>query len=155
MGRGETAEARMIVHSLRGMCANIGAYRVEGAAADLERRLAGDAPGDCAETFASFRDAFDSMLGEIGRLEGLEVSCLQETELDVSALAAFLDELLPGLRSRTPMKCQAVAERLCAASVPMAYRDDVERICALTEQYDFAPALTMAEKVLEKIKRDA
>ncbi len=155
LDRGETVEARMIVHSLRGMCANIGAYRVEGAAADLERLLAVDEPGDYDEAFASFRDAFDSMLGEIGRLEGREVSCRQGAVLDVSALAAFLDELLPGLRSRTPMKCQAVADRLCAAAVPMAYRDDVDRICALTEQYDFAPALALTEKVLDKIKRDA
>ncbi|GAB6112580.1 PAS domain S-box protein [Desulfomicrobium salsuginis] len=155
LDRGETVEARMIVHSLRGMCANIGAHRVEATAADLERRLAGDAPGDHAEAFTPFRDAFEAMLEEIGRLEVREVSCRQGLELDVSALASLLDELLPGLRSRTPMKCQAVADRLCAAAVPKAFREDVDRICALTEQYDFAPALALAERVLDKIKRDA
>ena len=52
------------------------------------------------------------------------------------------------------MKCQAVADQLCSAVPPKDFRDDIGRICVLLEQYNFVPALTLAEQILERINRE-
>ena len=59
---------------------------------------------------------------------------------------------MPGLRTRTPKKCQAVADRLRGAVLPAAVRDEVAQMCVLMDRYSFAQAQTLAELVLEKIK---
>ena len=153
IARGEWNEARMAVHSLRGMCANIGAVKVAQAAADLEKELAGG--GAAAEAlFTPLQTAFEAMLREIDGLGEGAPAAPGGTEIDTATLVSLLEGLLPGLRSRTPLKCQAVADTLCAAAVPTAFRDDVDRICSLTEDYNFPAALALAQQVLEKIRRD-
>ena len=155
LDRGELAEARMLVHSLRGMCSNLGAVRVAETTLNLERRLDGSSAGDLEELYDHLRDAFESMLDELDSLRELKADSGRKTEIDAPALASLLEELLPGLRSRTPLKCQPVADRLCVAAAPKPFRDDVARVCALMEEYDFAPALAVTEQLLEKLRRES
>ena len=94
------------------------------------------------------------MLHELGRVKVRNALRPQGPELGIPALKTFLEELLPGLRARMPMKCQAVADQLCSAVPPKDFRDDIGRICVLLEQYNFVPALTLAEQILERINRE-
>jgi PAS domain S-box-containing protein len=153
LDRGEMDEARMAVHSLRGMCANIGAVKVAQAAADLEMALDGKGGRNVDALFTSLQSAFAGMIGEIERFEDHVPPGFPAAEIDAQALASLLEELLPGLQARMPMKCQAVADRLRAVVVPRPWKDDVERICALTGDYNFPAALTLARQVLEKTRR--
>jgi HPt (histidine-containing phosphotransfer) domain-containing protein len=141
------------VHSLRGMCANIGAVGVADEASSLELCLESESLQELDALFDSFRDAFEAMLGNIGRLQSSAPAAGGEV-LDEQSLVLFLEELLPGLRSRTPLKCQAAAARLGGAVVSPAFRDEVARICALTDQYNFVPALKLTEQVLDKIRKE-
>jgi len=151
--RNELDEARIYVHTLIGVCGNMGADKVVASARELEKGLAGLSGQDLGALFAALRVDFDSLLGEIGRLRHLKVRTEPTASLDAKAVGGLLEELLPGLRSRTPVRCQGVADRLCNASLPKEYGDDVGRICSLVDQYSFAPALALAEKILEKINR--
>jgi PAS domain S-box-containing protein len=153
LDRGELTEARQLVHSLRGMCANIGAVGVADEASSLELCLESESLQELDALFDSFRDAFEAMLGNIGRLQSSAPAAGGEV-LDEQSLVLFLEELLPGLRSRTPLKCQAAAARLGGAVVSPAFRDEVARICALTDQYNFVPALKLTEQVLDKIRKE-
>ena len=155
LDRGELDEARMLVHSLRGMCSNLGAARVAQTALELERRLSGSSSEDLESLYASLRSAYESMLLELDSLGELKAAPARMTQIDAQALASLLQELLPGLRSRTPLKCQPVADRLCVSSPPKSFRDDVARICKLMEEYDFAPALAVTEQLLEKLRRES
>ena len=154
LDRGEQAEARMLVHTLRGMCANIGALKVAESAGRLEACLAEDSPQEPGALFTALRADFEIMLHELGRVKVRKPLRPLGPEMTVPALEVFLEELLPGLRSRMPMKCQAVADQLCSAVPPKDFRDDIARICVLLEQYNFVPALTLAEQVLERINRE-
>ena len=154
LDRGELEEARAFVHSLRGMCANIGAFLAAEAAGNLERCLGTGSLAGRDDRFESFRHAFESMLGEIGRLPSVVTHSGRAEEIDEHGLALLLEELLPGLRSRTPLKCRDAAERLRDAVAPKAFREEVVRICTLTDQYNFVPALKLAEQVLGRIRKD-
>ena len=154
LDRGDLEDARAFVHGLRGMCANIGAVRAAEAAGNLERCLAAGCRTGEQALFESFRDAFESMLGEIGRLSPPVTHSGSAEDIDEHALAALLEELLPGLRSRTPLKCRDAAERLRDAVVPKAFREEITRICTLTDQYNFIPAQKLTEQVLGKIRKD-
>jgi hypothetical protein len=99
------------------------------------------------------RVSFDAMLSEIGRIGDFTAKDRRLPALDERDLALLLEELLPGLRSRTPMNCQAVADRLCNAIPSRNYQGDVARVCALMDQYNYAPALALVENMLERLHR--
>lgn len=150
---GAFKEARMYVHTMLGMCGNLGATRVVTAAADLERALDAGNLHEVDALYVQMRVSFDAMLSEIGRIGDFTARDQQLPVLDDQDLAALLEELLPGLRSRTPMNCQAVADRLCNAIPSRNYQGDVARVCALMDQYNYAPALALVENMLERMHR--
>ncbi|MBE1425860.1 PAS domain S-box-containing protein [Desulfomicrobium macestii] len=150
---GAFKEARMYVHTLLGMCGNLGATRVVTAAADLERALDAENLHEVDALYVQMRISFDAMLSEIGRIGDFTAKDRRLPALDDRDLALLLEELLPGLRSRTPMNCQAVADKLCNAIPSRNYQGDVARVCALMDQYNYAPALALVENMLERMHR--
>ena len=152
LDRGEWDEARMLVHTMRGVCGNLGAMDVFAAASRLDDELRGEERANVEVFFAQLRSGFEDMLREIDRLKQPEFCPVPVPMLEPEALAELLTSLIPALRSRTPRKCQAVADTLRGFELPDIFKNDLTRMCVLMDQYDFAPALELAQRVLEKIK---
>jgi len=152
LDRGERDAARSYVHTLRGVCGNLGAMEIFAAASQLEGELAGAPHQDAEESFKALQTGFDAMLREIDRVKQPASIPAQGPVLEADDLAELLTALMPGLRTRTPKKCQAVADKLRGAVLPETFRDEVGRMCLLMEQYSFARALELAERVLGRIK---
>jgi PAS domain S-box-containing protein len=152
LDRGERAAARMHAHTLRGVCGNLGATDVFAAAGQLESALDGGPLRQVEAAFGLLKARFEIMLREVDRVRTPAHRRPAGPVLDTAELAALLEELMPGLRTRTPKKCQAVADRLRGAVLPPAVRDEVAQMCVLMDRYSFAQAQTLAELVLEKIR---
>jgi CheY-like chemotaxis protein len=149
--RGELQEAGIYVHTLLGVCGNLGAVKVVAAARDFERALHDGSGPERDALFTALRVCFETMLHEIDRVRYVKHGEPARQDLDTAGLARLLEDLMPGLRSRTPKKCQGVADTLLNANIPPVFKDDVARVCALMDQYNYSPALTLVEMMLEKI----
>ena len=154
LDRGERDAARMHVHTLRGVCGNLGATGVFSAAGQMERALGDGSRQQVEAAFGLLKARFEAMLREVDRVRTPGFRQLRGPAIEPAELAALLEELMPGLRTRTPKKCQAVADRLRGAVLPAAVRDEVAQMCVLMDRYSFAQAQTLAELALEKIKEE-
>ncbi|GAB1409200.1 hypothetical protein MASR1M90_03540 [Desulfovibrionales bacterium] len=140
---GQGKDARILVHSLRGIAGNLGAKALHLAASSLEEQMI-EYDIDVKEEY------INEFCTQVTRLMEEIETILQKNDksekhvLDSDELRTLLDTLIPYLQNRKPKGCRDVLHELRSRSVPAALEADVENMEKLVQAYDFPTALHVA-----------
>ncbi|WP_346356051.1 response regulator [Azotosporobacter soli] len=138
-----------LVHSVRGVSGNLGATRVQKAAAELETAL---------NRQTDYQDALGSFIQEQECLKtALRDFFAQQEESqplaspvgDQAELSLLLKELEPFLQRRQPKPCRELIEKLKAKRWPQSAQREIEELGEEAEHYRFAEALRHLRRASE------
>ncbi|NLY41001.1 MAG: Hpt domain-containing protein, partial [Desulfovibrionales bacterium] len=150
LAAGQTHEARLFVHSMRGIAGNIGAPALHVAATALDELMID--PG--ADVHPEYVDRFcvelQRLLDEIEKI--LPEQKIKST-IGYHELAEILDTLLPFLQAGNPKGSKDVQKILRSKSVPADLEADLQDIDKAITSYNFTHALQAATRLRESLKK--
>lgn len=152
LAKGQDKEARIFIHSLRGIAGNIGAKNLHAAAAALEEQMMEHGSAVDSEYVQAFCAQLRLVLDEIPRILPTARDGMM-SEIDCAELIEILDRLLPYLQTRKPKGCKDILAELQSRSVPAAVEDEIASLKKLVQAYDFASALDVASTLRNSLNK--
>ena len=148
LGDGESAPAATLLHTLRGVAANLGATELAVAAQRLEHEISSGGGTDFRPAFAAaLQHAVTTITSALPRPESRGTG---RAEVDLPALAGLLNGLTPYLQER-----ELIPEELMAALHTMARADlpqnPLARLIRLIEHFDHDGALESIVQIAAKL----
>ncbi len=151
--RGETAEARRLAHSIKGVAGNVGAKGLHLAAAGLEAAIKEADGNDIQEKLAVFGRESDSLMAALAELEVVEpVLDVSGIEASPDKLARALRDMLPHLKAKKPKPCREAMNELKGLGRPKGLEPEFAQLDTLVGKYRFKEAVTLAESLLDRMK---
>jgi PAS domain S-box-containing protein len=144
-------DAQILVHTIKGVAGNIGASRLQNAAAEVEARLGGkEVPS--AALLANFKTELDSVMQSLGTL-ATRTSSPDPTrdpreKADPAILRETIERLLPQIKARKPKLCAPILEEMESRVWPEEMNGMAQELAALVKKYKFNDALAVAENLL-------
>lgn len=150
---GDVARIGVIVHEIRSTAGNIGADRLSGTAAEIEKAVA--VQGDLGELLRDFRKRLKKTVEDI---EAAAISVnprlpVQRSEggaLDLAEVGVLIGSLLELLRDQD-FKAQATFERLSEVLSGGGYDTSLAELSEYIEVLDFSTARQMLERMEKEI----
>jgi signal transduction histidine kinase/CheY-like chemotaxis protein len=150
LGAGEVGEARRLAHTVKGVAGNLGAGRVQAAAAALEAALTGAAPGDVEPLLRELGGAVAELMPGLDALDaepGVDGSPVRP--IDRAAVESALRELERQLRE-DDMAAETSLSRL-EELLGQASGDDLTRMRQCVDNLEFAEALAPLARIAEAL----
>lgn len=155
MKQSNRTEARRLVHTIKGVAANLGAVAVQQEAIALETCL------DQATSDQELNHQQDRFLQQLtAALAATQAFSLTTTEAktglasgSLSQLQLLLNRLEPQVRQRRPKTCQPIMEELIQKQWPEAYQTEVNRLQQQIARYRFKDAQTSLHNLQQQLER--
>jgi two-component system sensor histidine kinase/response regulator len=152
VGAGDAASSARHAHALAGAAGNLGADALREAAKALET-AARDGRGGWADLFATVEERAAIVFRSIGTLRSMqaaEATPSQAVIVDPGRLRDALGCLQAALGASDPAATEQVLAGL-GAGIPSALVEDVKRIRALADEYQFDEAGVIVTRLLDSI----
>ena len=151
LDKGDMHEAMLLAHTVKGVAGNLGAARMQAAAAALEEPLKAGSLPDTSRV-DNFRVSLESVMRGLEPLAGqTSAPPPNPAGADISEIKArrdVLKRLLPEIKARKPKLCATILEEMTALNWPAEAIRDVMELEMLVKKYKFSDALTVAENLL-------
>ncbi len=148
---GALHDARILVHTVKGVAGNIGATRLHDAAAAVEAPLAAAEVPDSA-LLDTFRTELDIVMRSVSPLAAQALrpvpASVSSAGTEAAVLKGCIERLLPQIRARKPKLCAPILEEMESLAWPEESRVMVGEVAALVRKYKFNDALIVAENLL-------
>ena len=151
---GQTDEAQLLAHSVKGVAGNLGAGALQHVAEAVELKLR-DGEKSLDDELTALSSEMESVQHSLSaikeehapaRQSGNEISSVEE-------LIGSLEKLQPHLIKRKPKPCKDAFEVVKSLGWPSALTSDVNDLGVLISKYKFKEALPLAESILIKLAR--
>ncbi len=154
---GESESALRLLHTVKGVSANLGATELSRAAADLETVLRRKEVEAIDGRLTVFQSALAVVLDTISvRLKAK----LQDTRTatprplaDAEKLRRFLLQLEPCLLDREARACKEIMKQINAFSWPSEHAQDVEALSLLIDRYKFKEGQIVFSRIVSRLER--
>lgn len=159
LAKGDRKEAERLVHTVKGVCGNLGAGDAQQAAQALESKIKN---GEQALTEELSELASQMQIVQAGLAvihdDGGEAPAgadaaeaeTSEPEAGSQEFMAVLEELVPLLKKHTPKPSKAALQNALTRTWPQEYAEELERLDALVARYKFEDALSGVEALLAR-----
>jgi PAS domain S-box-containing protein len=151
LDKGDMHEAMLLAHTVKGVAGNLGADRMQAAAAALEEPLKAGSLPDTSRV-DNFRVSLESVMRGLEPLAGqTSAPPPNPAGADISEIKArrdVLERLLPEIKARKPRLCAPILEEMATLNWPAEAVRDVMELEMLVKKYKFSDALTVAENLL-------
>ncbi len=144
-------DARILAHTLKSVAGNIGATRLQSAAAALEEPFgAGRVPDPVlVDHFkAELESVTHSLKSLTGLTNGNAPAPSAEGAPDLPALREILGRLVPQIKARKPRLCAPILDEMATLAWPEEAIGLVDDLTTLVRKYRFNDALAVAENLL-------
>ncbi|MCP4749409.1 MAG: Hpt domain-containing protein, partial [Proteobacteria bacterium] len=131
LSKREFPQAKIIVHSLKGLAGNIGADRLQEAAEVMERYLLAEEPDNYRTSLETFQRELSKVMAALASaLESnkAESGRTLESEFDPIRLWEILDRLRPFLEAQRPKESRACLEELQDFSWPDDLNESIQHL---------------------------
>ncbi len=161
LAAGRTAEAKRLIHSVKGLAGNVGATDLQstGEALEAALQLADDS------LVATHLDRFEALVDSVAK--AITASARNRSErpaaggesvktppkpVDTAALLKGLREMEPHVRKRKPRLCQPILETLTAAAWPPELFEEMRSLDQFIRKYKFNEAKAMHAKLIAALE---
>ena len=151
----KAGDAERLAHSIKGVAGNVGAGKLQEAAAELEYAIK---EGE-TDTYEEKISAFGKVLKNV--ITALEVLGEEEKETSGSdkagpeatadELTAAVEELLPHLKTRKPKPCKEAMLKIKGLKWPSEFSIEIADLDRFIKKYKFKEALPLVESLQTKL----
>ena len=151
----KAGEAERLAHSIKGVARNVGAGKLQEAAAEVEHAIKDGKADSYDETISAFGKVLKDVVAALGVLGGEEKETADSDKAGPEAtpgeLAAALEELVPHLKTRKPKPCKAAMEKIKDLKWPPEFSTDIADLDRLIKKYKFKEAMPLAEALKNRL----
>ncbi|MCP3943126.1 MAG: response regulator [Desulfobacteraceae bacterium] len=157
LGNNDIQKAVILVHSVKGVAGNIGAYALEDAAAGFENTLNSDDGDLIDKNKLTFMSALKSLMFALAdflpdnKIEKIPVAPVQPSDLPMLVKALY--QLKEPVEFRMPTNCALALKNISKLSWPEIYGTDLEKIYLFIRQYEFEKAGVALKTLISRIKK--
>ena len=152
----KTGEAERLAHSIKGVAGNVGAGKLQEAAAEVEHAIKGGEADSYGETISAFGKVLKDVITALEVLGGEEEETADSDktgpEATADELTAALEELLPHLKTRKPKPCKEAMKKIKDLKWPSELSMGMADLDRLIKKYKFKEALPLAEALRTRLK---
>ncbi len=150
LGKEKYSEARILVHTMRGMMGNIGAERIYSICTALEEHISTETTASLAPLVGELADAMEQLAHHVKALgENKKEKTVQQVVHSGELLVA-MDGLLESLRGRRPLDCKKQMDQLFFIETTTTHSPKMKELSSLIDEYEFDKALDIATELYEE-----
>ena len=151
----KAGEAERLAHSIKGVAGNVGAGKLQEAAAELEHAIKDGEADSYEEKISAFGKVLKDVITALEVLGGEEEETADSDKAGPEAtpaeLAAALEELLPHLKTRKPKLCKEAMLKIKDLKWPAEFSTEIADLDRLIKKYKFKDALPLAEALRSRL----
>jgi len=152
----KAGEAERLAHSIKGVAGNVGAGKLQEAAAEVEHAIKDGETDSYDETISAFGKVLKEIVTALEVLGGEEKETADSDKAGPEAtpeeLNAALEELLPHLKTRKPKPCKEAMKKIKDLKWPAEFSAEIADLDRLIKKYKFKEALPLAEALKSKLR---
>lgn len=159
-------DARILVHSIKGVSGNLGIKTMQNAAAELEGILKDEGNDAGGEAFEKAFETFSKELALVistlknnfsavsDKQSAGTAGAAEKPEGSLTELRGLLDELLEPLSKRRPKPCKDIVEKMHERNWPIAYIQLLNDLYSAVSKYRFDLGIEIHTDLIKKIDGD-
>lgn len=155
---GETTPVLRLIHTVKGVCGNIGAHDLENAAAALETAVRQENYEVLEGLVGKFEAALTIVMQSIVSAERTDTSRNEKLRHKPAADKAELRQLLlklePYVMDREAKPCKNILKEMTGFIWPDNYTNDVSRLVQFIDSYKFKKGQELLTKIIQRTKKE-
>ena len=146
---GDFKTAQRHIHTIKGLCGNIGAAVLEERAKILETAIREQDEPLIGPSLYSFSEELAKIIGAIEAKVSLEDEQEQTEQSagDPESLQALINGLLPNLEKRKPLPCKEILAQITSVHWPDELGTRIDELNRLVKKYRYREAIPIAEEI--------
>ncbi len=158
VAQGDTAEARRLAHTIKGIAGNLGASKLFSEAGRLENLLQQGELDHLAERLGIFGQALATVVHSLHdaalkpEIEQSADTSGSPDSIDSGTALALLTRLRDAVQTRKPKKCEPLVAEMQKLPWPVDCRAEVESAIGLINRYRFMDAIRPLEELIARLQ---
>ncbi|MBF0274936.1 MAG: response regulator, partial [Nitrospinae bacterium] len=152
----DSKTAERLVHTVKGVAANIGADDIAKATAKLEAAIKAGNQDEFAQLIENVSASLNPVMQALKEVKPIEEAPLAEKHEGAEAtspeeLLKSLQELEPHIQKRKPKPCKEAMEAIAALTWPEDLIDDINQLSTFIKKYKFKDAESLLNQIVNKL----